>query len=85
MGYQPLRDNTAVLRDRQLLEDAMRARDVNGRDLAQLAETSAQTISQLRRGERQRVSEDLARRIEHKLRAEPGQLFRQERAGALVS
>jgi len=87
MGYQPLRDNWAVLRDRHLLENAMRERDLNGRDLAKIAETSAQTISQLRKGERQRVNEDLARRLERTLRVDTGHLFRHSRdqAEALAS
>lgn len=87
MGYQPLRDNWAVLRDRELLENAMRERDLNGRDLAKIAETSPQTISQLRKGERQRVNEDLARRLERTLRVDTGHLFRHQReqAEALAS
>jgi transcriptional regulator with XRE-family HTH domain len=87
MGYQPLRDNQAVLRDRTLLETAMRERDLNGRDLAKIAETSPQTISQLRKGMRQSVSEELARRLERTLRVETGHLFRHrsDRAEALAS
>jgi transcriptional regulator with XRE-family HTH domain len=87
MSYQPLRDNWAILRDRQLLEEAMRARDLNGRELANTVKTSAQTISQLRKGERQRVNEDLARRLERTLRVDAGALFRHHRdqAEAMVS
>jgi transcriptional regulator with XRE-family HTH domain len=87
MGYQPLRDSWATLRDRSLLENAMRERDLNGRDLAKIAETSPQTISQLRKGERQRVNEDLARRLERTLRVDTGHLFRhdRDRSEALVS
>lgn len=76
MGYRPLRDNQVMLRDRNLLEEAMKTRDLNGRDLAKLAETSPQTISQLRKGMRQSVSEDLARSLERSLRVETGHLFR---------
>lgn len=86
MGYQPLRDNQAVLRDRNLLETAMKARDLNGRDLAKIAETSPQTISQLRKGMRQSVSDELARRLERTLRVETGHLFRHhDRSEALAS
>ena len=85
MGYRPPRDEWATLRDRALLESAMKARDMNGRELALTVKTSAQTISALRKGERQRVNVDLARRLERSLRVETGQLFRRDEARALAS
>lgn len=87
MGYQPLRDNQAVLRDRNRLEEAMKARNLSGHELAKLTETSPQTISQLRKGMRQSVGDELARRLERSLRVETGHLFRHhaDQAEALAS
>jgi ribosome-binding protein aMBF1 (putative translation factor) len=79
MGYQPLVDGWATLRDRRLLEKAMRDRDLSGRELAVCVQTSAQTISQLRRGVRRRVNPKLARDLERILRVTSGKLFAQSR------
>lgn len=86
MGYVPLSGEWAVLRDPNLLESAMRERDLNGRELASTVHTSPQTISQLRKGDRARVNSHLARRLEKTLRVEAGTLFRHDhdQAGALV-
>ncbi len=53
----------------------MKARDMNGRELARAAGTSAQTVSQLRTGDRLRVRAETARRLERALRVERGSIF----------
>jgi transcriptional regulator with XRE-family HTH domain len=65
----------ARLRSVALLEQAMGARDINGRELARAARTSAQTVSQLRTGGRLRVRADVARRLEQALRVHRGFIF----------
>lgn len=75
MGYRPLIDGWATLRDYRQLERAMRERDLNGRELAVCVRTSPQTISQLRNGARRRVSAQLAHDLEKTLRVDSGKLF----------
>lgn len=65
----------ARLRSVALLETAMKARDINGRELARIALTSAQTVSQLRIGGRLSVRADIARRMEQALRVRRGLIF----------
>ncbi len=65
----------ARLRSIPLLERAMRARDLNGRELARTAQTSPQTVSQLRTGGRLSVRADIAQRLEQTLRVRRGSLF----------
>lgn len=68
------------LRSVALLEQAMRDRDINERELAHAARTSARIIAQMRTGERHRVCADIASRIESALTVGPGHLFRPGRA-----
>ena len=77
MTYVPKRNHRdmARLRAAALLERAMKTRDINGRELARAAGTSAQTVSQLRTGDRLRVRAETARRLERALRAERGSIF----------
>lgn len=77
MAYQPpgTRMNVAYIRGTAPLEQAMRERDVNGHELSLLSGTSAQTISQLRLGQRNSVRVSIARGIERALRVEEGTLF----------
>lgn len=53
----------------------MKARDVNASELAKLARTSRQTVSNLRRGSATKTSVTTARAIAAALRVEPAQLF----------
>ena len=57
------------------LQKALRARDLSGNALARLANTSAQTISQLRQGKRVAVRAAVAVRIEKTLNRAVGTLF----------
>jgi DNA-binding Xre family transcriptional regulator len=69
------RPRMARLRSVAALEHAMRIRDINGRELARAAGTSAQTVSQLRTGHRLHVRADIARKLELALRVRPGLIF----------
>jgi transcriptional regulator with XRE-family HTH domain len=53
----------------------MKRRDVNGSELAKLADTNRATISNLRRGKTSRIREDTARRIEKVLGIPRGEVF----------
>jgi hypothetical protein len=77
MAYIPSSNGRGMARLRSvaLLEKAMKARDINGRELARTALTSAQTVSQLRTGGRLRVRADIARRLEQALRVRRGLIF----------
>jgi DNA-binding Xre family transcriptional regulator len=75
MAYVASIKGMARLRSAALLEKAMRVRDINGRELARTALTSAQTVSQLRTGARLRVRADTARRLEQALRVPRGSIF----------
>lgn len=77
MAYAPpLRK--VKLRSRDRLERAMRARDVNGSELAALTDTPRQSLSRLRRGERDSINERTAAAIEKALRVAHGDLFEYE-------
>lgn len=80
MTYIPSTSRLGMARLRSVaqLERAMRARDVNGRELARAAATSAQTVSQLRTGDRLRVRADIARRLEQALHVGRGSIFVRE-------
>ena len=77
MAYTPSNNRLGMARLRSVavLEQSMRARDINGRELARTAVTSAQTVSQLRTGDRLRVRADIARRLEQALRVRRGLIF----------
>jgi len=77
MTYVPKRNRRDLARIRAvgLLERAMKARDISGRELARAVGTSAQTVSQLRTGGRLRVRAETARRLERTLRVERGSIF----------
>lgn len=76
MSYARPHTHYVPLRGQPRLEAAMKKRDVNGSELAALAGTHRQTISNLRRGERGAVRQDVAEAIETALRVERGYLFR---------
>lgn len=75
MPYSRPHNHYAPLRSTRRLEAAMRKRDVNGSELALLADTHRQTISNLRRGERGAVRQEVAEAIEDALRVDRGHLF----------
>jgi transcriptional regulator with XRE-family HTH domain len=64
-----------TLRSVPKLERAMRRRDINASELAKLAKTSRQTISNLRRGNATRTNVDTARAIAAALRVPVAELF----------
>lgn len=75
MTYALRRTATATLRSPARLEKAMRRRDVNGRELARLANVNREIISRLRRGAARTTSRRSAEAIEEALRARAGELF----------
>lgn len=77
MAYRPTNTaiGTSTLRNRAALERAMRKRDFSGRELGRAANTSHQTVAQLRSGARLQVRSDTARRIELALMAKPESIF----------
>jgi transcriptional regulator with XRE-family HTH domain len=75
MAYTPPPGKLPALKSRARLERAMKRRDVNGSELAKLADTNRATISNLRRGKTSRIREDTARRIEKVLGIPRGEVF----------
>jgi transcriptional regulator with XRE-family HTH domain len=75
MPYQRSTTRRLRLRSTLGLERAMRHRDVNASELAKLAKTSRQTISNLRRGAQAQTGEPVARRIADALRVDLAELF----------
>jgi transcriptional regulator with XRE-family HTH domain len=73
MPYARIEPLVDVRRDR--LEQAMRARDVSGNELARLVGTTPSEINGLRRGDVRRTRVSLARAIEKRLRVPTGSLF----------
>lgn len=69
------------LRSALKLEAAMKRADMNGSEVAALANTSRQTISQLRREQRVMLNTDTAAAIEDALKVRRGTLFNFAAAG----
>ena len=74
MSYQPPKQY-AELRSIATLEDRLKARDVNGSELARQADVPRVTISRLRRERTKRTLVDHARAIERALKVKRGTLF----------
>jgi len=71
MAYRPPRTTKLkLLTSPDVLEAAMRRRDLSASELARLAGTHRQTISSLRTGKQNRVDANTATAIEKALRAE---------------
>jgi len=75
MGYTRISNSWASLKSPTRFERAMRDRDVNGNELAKLADVSPQVISNVRRGKYAVLREDFAQAIERALRCDSGTLF----------
>jgi DNA-binding Xre family transcriptional regulator len=75
MTYAPPVKMYARLRSRAAFEAAMRNRDVNASELAALASTTRQNVSNIRRGATSRARSDTAAAIERALRCSRGELF----------
>lgn len=65
----------AALREISLLEQAMRARDLNSRQLACASRIPVRVVDLLRLGECRRLTSDIGERIERALGVPAGHLF----------
>lgn len=75
MSYVPPAIGWAVLASVDALEAAMVKRDLSGAELAKLASTHKQNISNIRRNRHHHVRADIALRIERALAVPRGSLF----------